>query len=280
MPVDAAALVASSLAAADTTDASGERHDSLVTTQKKPLKTVLDSLNACTSEFKSDRFWADLAKPIDKAIEKFREHEAALTIGEHATAAEARSVAVMCLDNLDEQMQQASNNNLFLNEAKMVRHVRDVMKFDESIRLDSPLNSMAEATHAMLSEGAKERQFHASKNQTKLEAVRMAMKPYEFEHAQDSCEMTVKVRVPPSTMTRDVKCHISRDAIKVCVAGHTLQPSVIDGKLQHPVDPAACDWHLEGKGDSRQVVIDLEKVSGGLDWQDLLQPQLGYGQVL
>lgn len=58
----------------------------------------------------------------------------------------------------------------------------------------------------------------------------------------------------------------------------TTQPTVIDGKLQHPVDPDACDWHLEGKGEERKLVIDLEKVSGGLDWDELLQ--LGSGQVV
>jgi len=46
---------------------------------------------------------------------------------------------------------------------------------------------------------------------------------------------------------------------------------VIDGKLQHPVDPEAFDWHLEGKGEERTLVLDLEKVSGGIDWYDLLQ---------
>ena len=54
---------------------------------------------------------------------------------------------------------------------------------------------------------------------------------------------------------------------------------MIDGKLQHAVDVDACDWHLEGKGEERTLVIDLEKMSGGIDWQDLLQLG-GSGQVV
>ena len=64
---------------------------------------------------------------------------------------------------------------------------------------------------------------------------------------------------------------VSRRASPSPRAALLAQPAVIDGKLQHPVDPEAFDWHLDGKGDERTLVIDLEKVSGGIDWYDLLQ---------
>ena len=37
------------------------------------------------------------------------------------------------------------------------------------------------------------------------------------------------------------------------------------------VDVDAFDWHLEGSGDKRVLILDLEKVMGGLDWPDLLK---------
>jgi len=278
----AEAAVLAALASADAKIAAGaERHDSLVQT-KAPLKTIEDALLACAKEFKSDRFWADLAKPIDKAIEKFREEETALESSDFNVAAEARKIAMMCLEHLDDQMQQASDGGLFHNEARMVKLVHDVFKWDETLRLNSPLDNFAQATHAMQSEGVKERQYHAAKNQSKLDAVKSAMKPYIFDHTSDSCEMTVRVGVPPATAARDVKCRLTRETIVVSVAGHMLQPTVIDGKLQHPIDAEACDWHLEGTGDARQLVIDLEKCSGGIDWQDLLQlgSATGGGQLV
>uniref|UniRef100_A0A6V4G6C6 CS domain-containing protein n=1 Tax=Prymnesium polylepis TaxID=72548 RepID=A0A6V4G6C6_9EUKA len=265
-------VAASLKAAAMPVEAGQERHDSLVKTQDKPLRSVLDALGACTEEYKRDRFWADLAKPIDKAIEKLREEEAELAAGEYDKAAEARKVAMMLLEHHDEQMQAAAAaGHLFVNESKMVKMVHDAFKWDGTLTLASPLNSMAQATMAMQKEGAKERQYHAQNNQDRLEKVRSAMKPYTFEHTADHQEMTVKVPVPPATASRDVKCKVTRDTIRVSVQGHAKQPAVIDGKLQHPVDPEAFDWHLEGKGEERTLVLDLEKVSGGIDWYDLLQ---------
>jgi len=267
-------------AAATASSGAQERHDSLVQTRKKPLRTILDALEACTSEYKSDRFWADLAKPIDKAIEKLREEETALAAGDQETAAEARKIVMMCMEHHEDQMRQAEGANLFINESKMIKMVYEALKFDSQLRLDSTLDSFAQATHAMQAGGAQERQYHEKKNRERLEKVKAAMKPYVFEHTADHTEMTVKVRVPPATAAKDVKCHFTRDTIRVCVAGHALQPAVIDGKLQHPIDADACDWHLEGKGDARELVIDLEKRSGGLDWQDLVQVGGSAGQVI
>ncbi|KAL1527071.1 hypothetical protein AB1Y20_015754 [Prymnesium parvum] len=176
-----------------------------------------------------------------------------------------------CLEHLDGQMRQASDSGLFLNEARMVKIVYDTMKFDDSLRLESPLNSVAQATHALHAEAVKMRQHHSAKNQSKLDIMKNALKPYVFEHVPNCSEMTVKIAVPRETVARDVLCRFSRDALQVSVKGHALQPTVINGKLQHPVDVESCAWRLEGNGEYRQLVIDLEKISGGLDWQDLLQ---------
>ena len=117
--------------------------------------------------------------------------------------------------------------------------VHDAFKFDESLRLESPLNNVAQATHTMLAEGSKARQEHAAQNGAKLEKVKTAMKPYVFEHTPNECEMSVKVRVPPATAARDIKCHIARETIRLCVAGHALQVSPRHRTLLSQLPPAS-----------------------------------------
>ena len=56
-----------------------ERADSLQHAQTKPMKTLADSLDACKVEFRSDKFWSDMAKPIDKCYEYFANMKAAAT---------------------------------------------------------------------------------------------------------------------------------------------------------------------------------------------------------
>ena len=55
---------------------------------------------------------------------------------------------------------------------------------------------------------------------------------------------------------------------------HSLQP-VIDGRFAAAVDPTECEWHLEGSGDGRVLVLDLEKAAGGFHWDDLLRVGVG-----
>eukprot|EP00966_Prymnesium_polylepis_P030078 699184-Prymnesium_polylepis.1 len=65
---------------------------------------------------------------------------------------------MMLLEHHDEQMQAAAAaGHLFVNESKMVKMVHDAFKWDGTLTLASPLNSMAQATMAMQKEGAKER---------------------------------------------------------------------------------------------------------------------------
>lgn len=199
-----------------------ERPDSLVRTHP-PLRTLGDALHSCAAEFKSDRFWADLAKPIDMAFGKFEELEAALQNDDKEGATKARELAIACLEHLDVQMRQASEAGLFLHESRMIKLVCDTLKFDDALRLSSPLSSVAQAAHTMQMDGAKERQRQSAGNQSKLEKVKSAMLPFVFEHNRDSCEMTVRVDIPPTTSARDVVCRFTRETIRVSVKGHALQ---------------------------------------------------------
>ena len=245
----------------------GERHDSLQQTAKRPMKTIEDALRSVIDECRRDKFWANMAKPAEKAIELMRFVDSAT---DEEAAAKTRETALLLLHHLDEQMQAATSGNMFSHEAKIVRHVVAAIDADPTLTLASPLDAAAAAAQreqAAASDQSKQNEANMSTtSQARLERVRKAMVPYTFEQALDSPEMTIKINVAAATKTSDVSVKITRTNIIVKVAGHELQPSVIDGTFLHPVDPEVLDWHFEGSGEGRTLVIDCEKKSPGLDW--------------
>ena len=76
----------------------------------------------------------------------------------------------------------------------------------------------------------------SAESQARLARVREAMLPYTFAETQGDPEMTITIAVPPETKRTDVAVTVTRETLVVCVAGHSLQPSVIDGRFLHPVD--------------------------------------------
>lgn len=277
MPIDLdadarrAATAAYRSASSSTTD---ERHDSLVQPPaKRPMKTIEDALRSVIDECQRDTFWADIAKPAELAIEHLKT-AAAATSGRSTlyaeTAAKARSKALQLLHHLDEQMQSASKANLFVEEARMVQLVVQAIDADPTLGPSSPLSAIAAAVHreqAAASENSRHNEATmAASSQEQLERVRTAMVPYTFVQTADAPEMTVSIAVPAVTRRGDVSVRLTRDTLVVTVAGHALQPSVIDGRFLHPVDHESSDWHLEGSGEGRVLILDCEKVSPGLDW--------------
>merc|ERR1712050_99655 len=98
----------------------------------------------------------------------------------------------------------------------------------------------------------------------------MEGRPYELINGTDEEEITVNIKVPASTEKKDVKVKITSTTIRVEVKGHECQPCVVDGTLFRPVDTDCCDYHLEGSGDKRLLVLDLMKAQNGLKWPELL----------
>ena len=45
-------------------------------------------------------------------------------------------------------------------------------------------------------------------------------------------ELTVKIAVPAETKQRDVQVRIEARRVRVAVAGHARQPTVVDGPLE------------------------------------------------
>lgn len=264
-----AAAVARYAASAGASNSSEERHDSLVQKPRAPLKTIEDALQTVITECQRDSFWADMAKPAVLAIEHMRAAEADNPNNDPLKQnSDAREKALMLLRHLNEQLQSASDANMFKHEATMVKFVLQAVEGDASLKLSSPLSAVADAAH-LAQQNASEQSRNAEaniKSEKSLEAVRKAMVPFVFKQTQDVSEMTVEIAVPPGTKARDVSVSIKRESLVVKVAGHALQPTVIDGIFRHSVDHEACDWHLEGSGETRVLILDLEKTAAGLDW--------------
>merc|ERR1740121_2875979 len=93
----------------------------------------------------------------------------------------------------------------------------------------------------------------------------------EFKETENQQELTVSIRVPPETKKDDVRVVFKATYLKVSVLGHEQQPFVIDGTLMGAIDVDGAGWHMEGSGDDRKVVLDMEKTMGGITWHRLLK---------
>ena len=231
------------------------------------LKTIEDALKSVANECKKDKFWADMATPADQAIARFKRMELEEDVEKRA---KLRAEGMELLSFFDQQLENADKANLFKHEYQMVHLVVTHLKQDETLSLSSPLTALAAAAHAAqglkTAHAAREQMANSEQAQRSLNAVREHMKPYTFHCAPDECEMSVTIKVPPETKTTDCLVEIKRDSLKVCVKGHALQPSVIDGKLLYQIDPTMSQWHLEGSGDKRVMILDLENTHAGVDW--------------
>jgi len=98
--------------------------------------------------------------------------------------------------------------------------------------------------------------------------VACAERPFVFEQADK--ELTVTIPVPPLTTTQQVNVTILQEWFSVCVPGHPLQPSIIDGAFFKPVDPGASSWVLHNENGTANVVVSCEKQQPGM-WNALLQ---------
>ena len=97
-----------------------------------------------------------------------------------------------------------------------------------------------------------------------------------FDQEPHATECTATLSVPAETKTSDVTVVIKRDFISVKVRGHSKQPHVIYGCLYGNVEADACAWTLEGAGDSRALVVNLEKETDHPCWPKLLGDPVNY----
>ena len=230
------------------------------------LKTIADALKAVADECKQDKFWADMAKPIDRGIERFRAAARAQEKDDAEAVKKYRQEGMEQLNFANDQFKTASENRLFTHEASMVALVVKHLADDASMTLDSPLSQLAAAAHADQAKNVEHRKELMGTAAAPLQKVREHMRPYEFHCAPDETEMTVTIKVPPGTKTTDCQVELRKDTIKIRVKDHPNQPYVIDGRFCHAIDPTMSEWHLEGSGDKRVMILDLENTHAGVDW--------------
>ncbi|KAH8045657.1 hypothetical protein JL722_14147 [Aureococcus anophagefferens] len=67
-----------------------------------------------------------------------------------------------------------------------------------------------------------------------------------------------------------------RDFLSCAVKGHAKQPHVVFGCLRGNVEVSACAWTLDGDGDDRALVVNLEKESSHPCWKKLMGDPIDY----
>ncbi|CAJ1391859.1 unnamed protein product [Effrenium voratum] len=211
-------------------------------------ETVEQALQRIAEKFQAETGAADFAKLTNHVIATLKDKD-------------SRARGVESLIQLQDQLHVARRLGNYVEEANLVESIAGRMRTDDAYSLQSALP----VVQAEQSEEMKEmiRQ---------MQKADLASRPYEFINAADSEEITVNIKVPPATQMKDVTVKLTAANIRVEVKGHELQPC-IDGAFYQPVDPAGCDHHLEGSGEKRTLVLDIEKKTNGLKWPDLL----GYG---
>lgn len=220
--------------------------------------TVQNDLENFIAHFKSDKFWADMALPIEQAIPLMDKGDP-----------ESRATAVDLFNQSKEMLSSSREAGIFTYEANYITALCEKLG-DASFTLQSPSSGLnvKEQTQAEKAAEAQVREIGA-----RLESAqgqKIGGQAYEFTHTPDKQEMTVTIAVPAETKKADVKVTCTAEKLHVEVKGHKSQP-VVSGKLFEKVDVEAFDWHLEGSGDKRVLILDLEKQMGGLDWADLLK---------
>uniref|UniRef100_A0A7S0F9K8 CS domain-containing protein n=1 Tax=Pyrodinium bahamense TaxID=73915 RepID=A0A7S0F9K8_9DINO len=230
--------------------------------------TVGGALSEMVATMQSDKFWADLAVPLESA-------QAAIEAGTDAE----RERAVVVLKDLQDQLEELKKGKvtMFVKEKEVLSRI--IALLSESapapVTLDTVLEGLqyertsGHGSSAPISEKSREL---AKKG---AEVIKnFPMDPWLFKEVQNQVEVTVSIRVPPDTKKEDVKVSIQPLSLRVTVRGHERQPHVINGELSGPIDVDGSGWHLDGSGDNRNVVIDLEKQMGGITWHRLLKSDL------
>eukprot|EP00931_Biecheleriopsis_adriatica_P067936 TRINITY_DN41991_c0_g1_i1.p1 TRINITY_DN41991_c0_g1~~TRINITY_DN41991_c0_g1_i1.p1 ORF type:complete len:236 (+),score=59.72 TRINITY_DN41991_c0_g1_i1:52-708(+) len=206
--------------------------------------SVGQALQKFAAKFKEDGK-EDLAKMTNHVLAKLADPD-------------ARDEGVQTLIQLQDQLHTCRRMGSYVHEANVVETITGRMRADETYGLENdypkPQAERSEDFNEML----------AAMQKADLES-----RPYEFLNQADSEEITVNIKVPEATKMQDVTVNWTATKIRVSVKGHELQP-IIDGSFFKPVEVDGCDFHLEGSGSSRKLVLDVLKQVNGMKWPDLL----------
>lgn len=246
-------------------------------------------LEDSTAEMKSDKFWRDLAAPIDAGLRHLRDEAEAF---DKVSAKEYRKQAIRMFEGASEQLEKAAAAGMFLADAALVRSALKQLRGDDDVEEAKQLaeaaaktkfdgENKAPAGFSGVGIGVTNGTGVAPKPPAAVapaaptwdEAAARAT-PFKWEQDDDGC-VTVRIAVPPECAKGDVKVVFGPQRLSVAVAGHPLQPHVIDGGLLYAVRPGECSWALEGKGGKRTLALSLEKAYADTNWVSLLDDEDG-----
>jgi hypothetical protein len=245
--------------------------------------TVSEAVEQMSITFESDKFFADLAQPLFSCRN-------ILDAGE----ADAQSKAAAELGSLVHQISRMQELKLFLNEQKVLEDIIKGLINDSgdpltlSTVLPGVRSTKSPQSSRNLSEEEKKKIQEAMDKHNKkvptaeeiaasieAEKKRKAKKedPWDFEEFKNQPEFRVIIKVPAATKKADCKVTFKADSLSVSVAGHESQPYIMNGELLEKVDPDACSWTIDGSGDGRKLVLEMEKKMGGFMWNRLMKPE-------
>lgn len=224
-------------------------------------------LEATSTEMKSDKFWRDMAQPIDAGLRHLREEAEAF---DSISAKHSRKKALEALQISQEQLDKASENNLFVAEARLMATVLAQLRGD--VDVEEALQQAEDAKKTKFVPPAKA--TGAAPTAPVFDEAAAREKPFAWEQ-DDEGTVSVKISVPPECAKGDVTVTFGAQRLSVSVKGHPLQPHVIDGALLYGIRSYDSSWALEGKGTKRALVVSLEKADTEVEWQGLLDDEAG-----
>lgn len=242
--------------------------------------SVSEAMEQMSVTFESDKFFADLATPLFACRNLLESGEA-----------DAQSKAAAELGTLVHQISNMEELKLFLNEKKVLEEIIKGLVNSGPLTLSTVLAGVrstktAQNTRALSEEDKKRIKEAMDKHNKKLPSPdeiaasivaekKAAAKEdlWKFEEFKDQPEFRVTIVVPAETKTSHCKVKFKADTLCVSVTGHASQPYVINGDLLEKVDPDACSWTLDGSGDGRKLVLEMEKKMGGFMWNRLMKPE-------
>jgi len=234
--------------------------------------TVADAIAEILSTFESDGFWADLGGNAMMARDELKKG-----------TAEGHEVAARELRRLSEQISELKH--YFKAEQQVLDKIIGVLTGEggSSVTLDTALAGVrtTSSEEDKAARAMKDTQEHKDmlnklakpvlKSFEGSEPTITEVDPWVFEEVLNEIAVTVTVAVPAETKKSDVDVCIQATSLRIAVKGHSSQPTVVDGELTGAIDPESSSWSLEGSGEKRRVVVELEKKMGGFMWDKLLK---------
>lgn len=225
--------------------------------------TVGEALSEMMATMQYDKFWAGMAVPLENS-------QLAIEAGTDAE----KQRAVLLLKDLREQLEELQRGQvaMFVKEKEVLECILALLEGPSLVTLKTVVSGVQyERTsgHGSSAPASAKARELAKKGAEVLK--NFPVNPWDFKEVDNQVEVTVTIRVAPSTTKEDIKVAIQPSSLCVAIRGHEQQPHVINGTLAGPIDVDGSGWHLDATGDNRRLVIDLEKTMGGITWHRLLK---------